>query len=60
MLFRSMMSDYAEPMIEAKHYLKAMEDALNVGNVDAARLCAAMIKQNMDYIIDYCISKENV
>lgn len=54
------MSDYAEPMIEAKHYLKAMEDALNVGNVDAARLCAAMIKQNMDYIIDYCISKENV
>ena len=53
-----MMSDYAEPMIEARHYLREMENALTVGNVDAARLCAAMIKQNMDYIIDYCIARE--
>lgn len=53
------MIDYAEAIVVARMYLNEMEKALAVGNVDAGRLAAAMVKQNMDVIIDYCISKED-
>lgn len=52
------MFDYAEAIVVARMYLNEMEKALAVGNVDAGRLCAAMIKQNMDVVIDYCIGEE--
>ena len=53
------MSDYSEAIVTARMYINEMEKALAVGNIDAARLAAAMIKQNMDTIIEFCIGEEH-